>query len=126
MLRGVTRASVRAGGDMGPNRLRQTRAKAQYGTFWSRAMAAEHEVTFPKLILSRMTGPKVVSLAEVATIRFPVLHSGPGGGPEDGFRGLPAAEGGGWRCQCTGVRRGAPADGKHSKNPGQKAYNGPK
>ena len=95
MLRGVIRASVRAGGDMGPNRLRQTRAKAQYGTFWSRAMAAEHEVTFPKLILSRMTGPKVVSLAEVAKIRLPVLHSGRGGGPGDGFRGLPAAQVGG-------------------------------
>ena len=76
MLCGLKRASLSAGGDMGPNRLRQTRAKAQYGTFWSRAMAAEHAVTFPKLILSRMTGPKVASLAEVAKIRLPVLHSG--------------------------------------------------
>ena len=65
---------------MGPNRLRQTRAKAHYGTFWSRGRAIERAVTFPKLILSRMTGPKVVSLAEVAKIRLPVLHSGQGGG----------------------------------------------
>ena len=95
MLSRLQRASLSAGGDVGPNRLRQTRGKAQYGTFWSRAMAAEREVTCPKLILSRMTGPTVVSLAEVAKVRLPVLHSGRGGGPEDGFQGLPAAKVGG-------------------------------
>ena len=79
MLCGLQRASLSAGGDMGPNRLRQTRAESQYGTFWSRGRAGERAVTFPKLILSRMTGPKVVSLAEVAKIRLPVLHRGRGG-----------------------------------------------
>ena len=79
MLRGVTRASVRAGGDMGPNRLRQTRAKAQCGTFWSRSRAGERAVTFPLLIISLLTGPKVASLAEVASVRLPVLHRGRGG-----------------------------------------------
>ena len=82
---------------MGPNRLRQTRAKAQYGTFWSRGRAGERAVTFPKLILSRMTGPKVVSLAEVAKIRLPVLHSGRGGVLVAGFEVYrpPRAAGGG-------------------------------
>jgi len=98
MLRGLKRASLGAGGDMGPNRLRQTRAKAQYGTFWSRCRECERAVTFTKLILSLMTGPKVASLAEVAAVRLPVLHRGPGGGPGDEFRGLPAAEGGRGRC----------------------------
>ena len=79
MLRGVTRASVRAGGDMGPNRLRQTRAESQYGTFWSRGREGEPAVTLPLLILSLLTGPKVASLAEVASVRLPVLYRGRGG-----------------------------------------------
>ena len=78
MLRGLKRASLSAGGDMGPNRLRQTRAKAQYGTFWSRGRAGERAVTFTKLIISLLTGPKVAGLAEVAKIRLPVLHRGRG------------------------------------------------
>ena len=64
---------------MGPNRLRQTRAESQYGTFWSRGRTAERTVTFPKLIISLLTGPKVAGLAEVAKIRLPVLHRGRGG-----------------------------------------------
>ena len=80
MLRGVTRANVRAGGDMGPNRLRQTRAESQYGTFWSRGRECEREVTFTKLILSLLTGPKVASLAELAVVRLPVLDRGLRGG----------------------------------------------
>ena len=79
MLCGLQRASFSAGGDMGPNRLRQTRAKAQCGTFWSRGRADERAVTFPVRILSRMTGPKDAILAEVAKVRLPVLHSGRGG-----------------------------------------------
>ena len=82
MLSGLKRASLSAGGDMGPNRLRQTRAKAQYGTFWSRCRECERAVTFPKLILSLLTGPKVASLAEVAAVRLPVLHRGRGGVPK--------------------------------------------
>ena len=79
MLCGVTRASVRAGGDMGPNRLRQTRAKAQCGTFSSRSRAGERAVTFPVHMVSLLTGPKVASLADMATLRLPVLHRGRGG-----------------------------------------------
>ena len=36
-------------------------------------------MTFPLLILSLLTGPKVASLADMATLRLPVLHRGPGG-----------------------------------------------
>ena len=79
MLCGLKRASLSAGGDMGPNRLRQTRAESQYGTFWSRGREGEPAVTLPLLILSLMIGPKVASLAEVATVRHPVLHRGRGG-----------------------------------------------
>ena len=79
MLCELHRASFSAGGDMGPNRLRQTWAKAQYGTFWSRIRECERAVTFTKLISSRMPGPKVVSLAEVAEIQLPVHHCGRGG-----------------------------------------------
>ena len=79
MLCGLKRASLSAGGDMGPNRLRQTRAESQYGTFWSRGREGERAVTLPLLILSLLTGPKVASLAEAASIRLPVLHRGRGG-----------------------------------------------
>ena len=79
MLCGLKRASLSAGGDMGPNRLRQTRAESQYGTFWSRGSVGEPAVTLPLLILSLLTGPNVASLAEVATVRHPVLHRGRGG-----------------------------------------------
>ena len=85
MLCEVTRASVRAGGDMGPNRLRQTRAKAQCGTFSSRSRAGERAVTFPVHMVSLLTGPKVASLADMATLRLPVLHRGRGGVPITGF-----------------------------------------
>ena len=108
MLCGVTRASVRAGGDMGPNRLRQTRAKAQYVTFSSRSRAGERAVTFPVHMVSLMTGPKVASLADMATLRLPVLYRGRGGGPDNRFRGLPVAEVGWKRYQCAGGRRAGP------------------
>ena len=36
-------------------------------------------MTFPLLIISLLTGPKVASLAEVASVRLPVLHRGRGG-----------------------------------------------
>ena len=85
MLCGVTRASVRAGGDMGPNRLSQMRAKAQCGTFSSRSRAGERAVTFPIHIVSLLTGPTVASHADMATLRFPVLHRGRGGVPITGF-----------------------------------------
>ena len=64
---------------MGPNRLRQTRAESQYGTFWSRGSVGEPAVTLLLLIPSLLTGLKVASLAEVATVRHPVLHCGRGG-----------------------------------------------
>ena len=58
MLRGLKRASLSAGGDMGPNRLRQTRAKAQCGTFSSRSRAGERAVTFPIHMVSLLIGPR--------------------------------------------------------------------
>ena len=79
MCCGLKRASLSAGGDMGPNRLRQTRAESQYGTLWSRGSVGERAVTLTLLILSLLTGPKVASFAEVATVRLPVLHRGRGG-----------------------------------------------
>ena len=65
--------------NLGPNRLRQTRAESQYGTFWSLGREDEPAVTLPLLIVSLLTGPKVASLAEVASVRLPVLHRGRGG-----------------------------------------------
>ena len=108
MLCGLKRASLSAGGDMGPNRLRQTRAESQYGTFWSRGSVGEPAVTLPLLILSLLTGPKVASLADMATLRLPVLHRGRGGVLVTSFEVYrpPRATGGG--ASALGVSGRAP------------------